>query len=203
VFEFIHPDEFSYKGVINAIRHKEKDESKSRLVKTYEYYPEEGKYHIDGHRKCNISLTPEESKRYNNICPVCRRPLTLGVLHRIDDLSDRPIGFRPDNAIPYEHLVPLREIISKVLKKGILSKAVHDEYFRLIKYFGSEFKVLHASKEDLALEGEKNIAEAILMAQEERLTIIPGYDGVFGKVEFSNKTEQKKKKPAQGTIWDF
>ena len=194
-------ESLSYENILEALRTKDKE---NKIIKTYEFYPEEGKYHVDGHRKCNIFLMPNESKKYNNICPVCGRPLTLGVLHRVDDLADREIGKKPINTVPYKHLVPLRQIIAKVLKKGENTKSVAEEYFKLIKYFGNEFKVLTASEEDLKLEGKTEITEAILKTQKENLTLIPGYDGVFGKIEFKeNLLPKKPKRLKQDTLWDY
>lgn len=191
----------SYNNVLQALRTKNRD---NKILKTYEFYPEEGKYHIDGHRNCGISLNPQESKKYNNICPVCRKPLTLGVLHRVDDLADRQIGNKPNTAVPFQHLVPLREIISKVLNKGVNTKGVEEEYFRFVNYFGNEFKVLTASKEDLDLAGKSEISEAIWKAQNENLTLIPGYDGVFGKIEFREDLKKEKiKRPKQDTLQNY
>jgi uncharacterized protein (TIGR00375 family) len=194
-------ENLSYKNILQALRTKNE---KNRLIKTYEFYPEEGKYHIDGHRLCNIILNPSESKKYNNICPVCRKPLTLGVLHRVDDLADRELGKKPSTAVPFQHLVPLKQIIAKVLNKGENTKAVEDEYFKLVKYFGTEFKVLTASKENLDLADNSNISEAIWRAQNENLTVIPGYDGVFGKIEFREElNKEKTKRPKQDTLFDY
>ncbi len=194
-------EKLSYKNILQALRTKNE---KNKITKTYEFYPEEGKYHVDGHRTCNVVLTPQESKKYNNICPVCRKQLTLGVLHRVDDLADREIGKKPLTAILFQHLVPLRQIIAKVLNKGENTKTVEEEYFKYITYFGNEFKVLTASKESLNLAGKSEISEAIWRAQNENLTVIPGYDGVFGKIEFKEDLKKEKlKRPKQDSLLNY
>jgi uncharacterized protein (TIGR00375 family) len=109
-------EELSYQAIINAI--KKNNNLKSRtcnLIYTVEFYPQEGKYHYDGHRLCEISLSPQETKKYNGICPVCGKPLTIGVLNRVEKLADRPEGFKPENAIPFKSLIPLEEIIADAL----------------------------------------------------------------------------------------
>jgi len=112
-----------------------------RLTQTIEFFPEEGKYHFDGHRKCDICLSPEESKKYNNLCPVCNKPLTIGVMNRVDQLADRPIGAKPAKTIPYKSLIPLEEVIADVLKVGVGTKQVAKYYKELTERMGSEFKV--------------------------------------------------------------
>ncbi|OIO20721.1 DNA helicase UvrD [Candidatus Micrarchaeota archaeon CG11_big_fil_rev_8_21_14_0_20_47_5] len=190
--------ELTYGALAQAI--KEKD--KKKFLCTYEFFPEEGKYHADGHRNCDILLTPKQSKKYGDICPVCKKPLTIGVLHRVEELADREEGYVPKNHIPFESLVPLREIIAKVLKKGEFTAAVHGEYMGLIKYFGSEFAVLHAGEEDLKLATHTRIAEAVILMQKGELSITPGFDGVFGKIEFEKK-KVKEEALSQTTLGDF
>ncbi len=193
----------SYRELIEKIRRKE-------TVKTVEFYPEEGKYHYDGHRKCGIVLSPEEAKKLGNICPVCRRPLTLGVLHRVDDLADRPSGYVPENAAPFEHLIPLREIISQVYKTSKTSKKVQKMYDDLVTYFGNEYRVLHAKKDYLLQMVEPNLAEAIIRARSGLVNIRPGYDGVYGEVlvdlQRNGSTEDRRKirrDNTQTTLYDF
>jgi len=138
--------ELSYKSIIRAI--KEKDPKK--FLYTIEFFPEEGKYHYDGHRNCNVRTSPEESKKYNNICPNCGRPLTIGVLSRVEELADKPEGFQPEGAIPFKSLVPLPEIIGEVFGVDSGTKRVFQEYQKLIEKFGSEFYILlEAKREDL------------------------------------------------------
>jgi len=162
------------------------------LIYTIEFFPQEGKYHYDGHRFCGISLSPQESKKYNNICPNCGRLLTIGVLNRVESLADRPEGFKPENTIPFKSLVPLDEIIADAL--GVLSgtKQVEEEYQNLIKKFGNEFRVLiDVPQKDLEVATLPEITEGIIRVREGRVFIEPGYDGVYGKIRIFSKGEQK------------
>jgi uncharacterized protein (TIGR00375 family) len=185
VFEL---EELSYRSLINAIK------TRKGFVKTYEFYPEEGKYHYDGHRDCKVLLSPWEAKEKGNICPVCRRRLTIGVLHRVADLADRKLGFRPANAVPFQHIVPLATVISKALKKTELSPVVAEEYSRLIRYFGSEFAVFEAPVEQVRLAASQQVADAIVRVNEGRIRWIPGYDGVFGELVLDDLS------PAKGAV---
>ncbi len=172
--------ELSYKAILEAIKTK----NPQKFLYTIEFFPEEGKYHFDGHRLCGISLSPEESKKYNNICPNCGRLLTIGVLNRVDVLADRPQGFKLQGAIPFKSLIPLAEIIADSL--GVLpgAKLVEKEYQNLIDKFGTEFKVLlNAKLADLANATLPEIAEGIERVREGKVFIEPGYDGVYGKIK--------------------
>jgi uncharacterized protein (TIGR00375 family) len=180
--------ELSYPSIIEAIKTK----NPKTFIYTIEFFPQEGKYHYDGHRACNVSLKPSESKKYNNICPNCQRPLTIGVLNRIEQLAEKPEGFKPGNAIPFKSLVPLREIIAEVLRVGAGSKKVGREYRSLIEKFGSEFEILlNVPKEKLEEKILPGIAEGIIRVREGKVFIRPGYDGVYGKVSIFSETEQK------------
>jgi len=106
----------TYPAVLKAIRTGE------GLKETIEFFPEEGKYHYDGHRNCNVCLSPQEAKKLNNICPVCKKPLTIGVVHRVDELADKPEGYKPKNAKPFRHLIPLSELISAGVGSGIATQ---------------------------------------------------------------------------------
>ena len=173
VFEL---ENVGYREIINAIR------TRKGFVKTYEFYPEEGKYHYDGHRECKIRWSPWESLNHNNICPVCRKKVTVGVLHRIVELADRKPGFKPEKAVPFQHIVPLNIVISKVLGKGESSVAVRGEYSKLIKYFGNEFSVFEAHEDQIRLATTPEIAEGIIKVKKEEVSWLPGYDGVFGEL---------------------
>ena len=183
VFEL---DEISYDSLIKAIR------TRKGFVKTYEFYPQEGKYHHDGHRKCNISLSPEEAEKFGNTCPVCRKKLTLGVLHRVYDLADKSLGYKPENAVPFKHIVPLPKLISYVMKKGETSKKVWEEYSRLVNYFGNEFNIYEASYDELLLATNKEMADAIFRVNRGELKWKPGFDGVFGEFFFDEKPKESK-----------
>jgi uncharacterized protein (TIGR00375 family) len=184
--------EMNYKEVINAV--KEKDPKK--FLYTVEVDPAYGKYHWDGHRNCNVSLEPKEAIKYNNICPVCGKPLTIGVLHRVEELADRPEGFVPKNAVPFKKLLPLSELIAYVYNTQAFSKKVWEESMKLTKEFGSELNVLlNASEEKLKLLAGEKISKVIMDNREGRLKVQPGYDGVYGKLvlnEVSIKQPQKR-----------
>ncbi len=160
---------------------REKDTN--TFLYTIEFFPEEGKYHFDGHRNCNVSMSPEESIRNRNICPVCGHKLTLGVLHRVYELADRKYGEKPKKFIPYRRLIPLKEIISDVLKKGKNTKTVDKIYKKLIRHFENEFNVLlYVKRNNLAEVAGEEIATAIYNVRQERVKVEPGYDGVYGKI---------------------
>jgi len=163
-----------------------------RLIYTIEFFPEEGKYHHDGHRTCGISLSPAESKKYNNICPNCGRPLTIGVLNRVEQLADRPEGFKLENVIPFKSLVPLAEIIADVIEQGTGTIGVEKEYKNLIEKFGDEFSVLiDVPRQELEVVTSPEIAEGIIRVREGKVFIESGYDGVYGKIRIFSKGEQK------------
>ncbi len=180
--------ELSYPAIIKAI--KEKDPQK--LLYTIEFFPQEGKYHYDGHRDCNLCLSPQETKKYNGICPNCGRALTIGVLNRVEQLADKEEGFKPENAIPFKSLVPLTEIIADALGLTVGTKQVDKEYNNLIERLGSEFKVLlDVPHQDLEAVTLPEIAEGVIRTREGRVSIEPGYDGVYGKIRIFSKGEQK------------
>ncbi len=181
--------ELSYHGIVEAIKTKNKD----KFLYTLEFYPEEGKYHFDGHRLCGIKVSPKEAKKYNNICPVCGKPLTLGVLHRVEDLADREDGYVPENAIPYKSLVPLEEIIAEALGQNPGTKEVTKEYQNLITHFGNEFNILlNVTESDLKSATLPEIAEGIIRVRNGEVQVDPGFDGVFGKVRIFSWGEQPK-----------
>jgi uncharacterized protein (TIGR00375 family) len=175
---------------------KEKDPA--GLLFTIEFFPEEGKYHYDGHRNCNILYTPQESREHHDICPICNKRLTVGVMHRVEELADRPAGFVPSKAIPSIHLIPLEEIIAEALGQGVGTKGVDKEYMQLVEQAGTEFAILI----DLPSEEIKRIApprvyEGIMRVRKGELTITPGYDGVYGTISIFPK-EGEAEKPAAG-----
>ena len=178
----------SYPAIADAIKTKDP----SKLLFTVEFFPEEGKYHYDGHRACSVSLDPKESLENNNICSVCNRPLTIGVLNRVQELADRKEGVKPAGAIPFKSLIPLIEIIGEAKQMGVASKAVQGEYAKMIEKFGNEFTILLDSDitelQDLALP---EIAEGIKRVREGNVAIEPGYDGEYGKIQIFAKGEQQ------------
>ncbi len=182
-------EEISYSEIIKAIK---KETDKLKLISTLEFYPQEGKYHYDGHRNCGVRLSPKETKKYNGICPVCGKPLTIGVLSRVEELADRPEGFKPETAVPFKSLIPLEEIIGEVLGLGKESKEVLSIYNNLIREFGNEFNLLlKVPPEDIGKKSLPEIGEGIKRMREGKVFIEPGYDGVFGKVKLFSRKERK------------
>jgi uncharacterized protein (TIGR00375 family) len=181
--------EISYSSIVEAIKTKDP----KKFLYTIEFFPEEGKYHFDGHRLCDVRLSPKETRKYNGICPVCGKPLVVGVLNRIEYLSDRKDGFIPKNAIPFKSLVPLIEIVADALGKTIVAKDVGKEYENLIKKLGPEFNILlDASIEELKSVSLPEIAEGIINVREGKVIREPGYDGVFGKIKIFGKEREVK-----------
>lgn len=184
IFDF---KQITYKNIINAIRTAE------GLIGTIEVDPNYGKYHFDGHRVCGISFSPEESKKYNNICPKCKQKLTIGVQNRIEQLADRPEGFVKKDAKKFYSLIPLAEIISLILKKGVSTKTVMQEYTKLISKFNTELNILmNISFNELKKETQEKIAEAIIKIRQGNVKYKPGFDGVYGIPYFDNEIPKDK-----------
>jgi len=185
VFEL---EEVSYSEVIDAIREKDP----KRFLFTIETNPAYGKYHWTGHRNCSFSVPPSEAIKLGNRCPVCKRKLTEGVEQRVEKLADRPSGFRPEAVIDYKHLLPLHEIIAATLGIDSLSSPTVWKIFNsLVSKFGNEFTVLlQPSLEALSTVVEPRIAEAIIRVREDRVKVEPGYDGIYGKLVFTEETRE-------------
>ncbi|MEK7510362.1 MAG: endonuclease Q family protein, partial [Patescibacteria group bacterium] len=180
--------EVSYFAIADAIKTKDP----TKFLFTVEFFPEEGKYHYDGHRLCGVRMKPQESKLQKNICPKCGRVLTIGVLNRVEELADRPEDFQPMNAIPFRSLIPLEEIIGDALGVGVGAKQVREEYENLVKQFGNEFQILlEASLEDLGAATLPEIAEGIGLVREGKVAIEPGYDGEYGKIKIFQENDQR------------
>ena len=166
--------EINYRNIVNAIKNKD-------VAFTVEVDPSYGKYHIDGHRACNFSCEPNQARAMKNICPKCRRELTIGVLHRVETLADRPDGYKPKDAPGFKSLLPLTELIALYYGQAVSSKKVFAAYALLIEKFGNEFNImLNVEKEDLD-KIDETIAELVIRNREGKIKIIPGYDGVYGK----------------------
>ncbi|HEY4675040.1 MAG TPA: endonuclease Q family protein [Candidatus Bathyarchaeia archaeon] len=195
-------EKISYGEVVDAIRCKDG----SRFKFTIETEPAYGKYHWTGHRNCHVSLSPQEAMKLGNICPVCRRKLTKGVEQRVEELADRPVDFKPENAIGFKHLLPLSEIIATVLNLDSPStQKVWSIYNSLIEKFGDEYAVLiDASKDALEKIADNNIAEAIVRVREGQVKIVPGYDGVYGRlVVFEEASQTVSRRVQQLNMADF
>lgn len=178
----------SYRAVYNLIRNRRKDKNS-----TIEFYPEEGMYHYDGHRACGFSCAPSETKKLNGRCPKCGRPLTIGVDYRVEELADRPLGFKPENASDYVKLVGLDKIIAESLGINARNgKTVQAEYKKMIAELGNELNIL--TKVDLALienSGGPRVAEGVRRVRLSELFVEPGFDGQYGKVEIFGATEKR------------
>ncbi|RLE08334.1 DNA helicase UvrD [Candidatus Aerophobetes bacterium] len=186
---------FSQKLGYKEIKEVLKMKDSKRFLYTIEFFPQEGKYHYDGHRRCQICLSPEESRKYNNFCPKCGEKLTIGVMHRIEILGDRKRGYVPSGAIPFKHLVPLSEIIAEVLNQGVDTKGVEEKYERIVHQAGGELKaLLETSREELSLMASPEIVEGIMRVREGRVRIKCGYDGVYGKISIFDKGERKEQR---------
>lgn len=169
-----------YYEIIRILRENDAE----KFLFTVEFFPEEGKYHADGHRACGVSSSPEETKKTNGICRVCGKELTIGVLNRVETLADRPKGASPKRAVPSKKLVPLQEIIAQSLGRGVNTKAVQNEYMKITGAGGSEFNVLLDMSEDEINEiAPRKIVEAIIKVRRGELAIVPGFDGEFGKIK--------------------
>ena len=164
-------------------------------VGTVEFFPEEGKYHEDGHRKCNICLTPDETKKVNGICPVCGKPLTIGVLNRVNELADRAFDsdFIPETGGKVYSLVPLPEIVSEIMQVGPSSKSVVNEYERLIHKFGSELSILRNVPVDELSKDFPMLGEAISRLRAGKVIKHAGYDGEYGVIRLFDDSEIVKK----------
>ncbi|MDR7475117.1 MAG: endonuclease Q family protein [Armatimonadota bacterium] len=177
VFEM---DVLDYHELVRILRERDV----SRFLYTIEFFPQEGKYHFDGHRSCNQRLAPRETKALQGICPVCRRPLTVGVMHRVELLADREEGYVPEGAVPYRSLIPLEEIIAAARGTQVGTAAVREEYLHLCREFGGEFRVLlDVPPEELARVASPRVVEGLRRVREGQVRIVPGYDGVFGEIQ--------------------
>lgn len=178
-----------YKEIIGTLKKKDRE----KFLYTIEFFPEEGKYHWDGHRSCGIRLAPKESLKNNNICPKCNRPLTVGVMHRVEELADREEGYVPQNAIPFKSLIPLDEIIAEAKGTTSSSLSVQKEYRNMIQRLGTEIDILLNIDVDTLQENlSAKIAQGIIRVRERRVKIHPGYDGEYGKIKIFDEEEQKQ-----------
>ena len=176
--------EITYNNLIDAIR------TQKGFLYTIETSPNYGKYHFDGHRLCNFSCSPEETKKINGICPVCKRNLTIGVANRVDELADRQEGFILEKAHPFRTLLPLHELIAPIVDSSVSSKKVWQEYNKLIERFGTEFNImLNTPLTELVAVTTPKIAEAIIKNREGKIKVKSGFDGEYGQaiMDFSNQ----------------
>ncbi len=170
---------------------------------TLDMYPDQGKYHYDGHRKCNVSLNPEATAGLGGICPVCKRPLTLGVLYRVQELADRPEGFVPENRPGYTRIIPLKEILAEIFEVGPQTKKVAGYFQRAIEALGPELTILtDRSPEEIQKAGVPLLAEAILRMRSGDIKIDPGFDGEFGQVTIFSRSEKERLRGEKNLLFD-
>jgi len=189
----------NYKSIINAIR------TGDGLAGTIEVNPSYGKYHVDGHRACGVVLEPEQTKKLNGICPVCKNPLTIGVAYRVEELADRE---KPKNVPYFKEVIPLTELIASLYDiKQLSSKKVWEIYNTLIKNFNNEYNILlNVSFEDLKKVVDEKLANLIILNRDNKLDIKPGYDGVYGQIILDGKSKERKneiKRKKQKDLFDF
>lgn len=186
--------DLDYYQIIDALKSNDQ-----RMIGTIEFFPQEGKYHYDGHRNCGICFTPEESIKHNLLCPKCSKPLVLGVDYRVTQIADRPADYQPKQHKKVEYIIPLAEILAEIEGvKSVASKKVVSLYQQLIKQFGHEFYLLRqANLEALSQAGFNKLATALQRMRAGKIKIEPGYDGVYGKIKVFNGAEELKKLDGQ------
>jgi uncharacterized protein (TIGR00375 family) len=189
----------TYESILRGVR-------EGKIAYTIEFYPEEGKYHYDGHRTCGVVLHPKETKLNSGKCPKCGAPLTIGVLHRVDDLADRDEGYIPQKK-PYSvHLVPLIEILAEVYNLNASSKSIEKLYRTVIERVGTEFDILLKSPiSELKEILDEGLVLALSRMREGKVFVQPGYDGVYGKVLVfpPQDAEEKTKASGQQSLFTF
>lgn len=226
VFE-LPENELSYTLIHDCIKEK----NPKTFLYTIEFFPEEGKYHLDGHADCEFSCLPKETQRHKGICPKCGKKLLVGVLSRVQGLGDRGQDFIPPKAIPYKSVIPLEEVIAETYGIGVTSKRVQAMYEQMVynpsqpaltlrrgepavkpplnirggrgSYY-TEFEILlDLPKEEIAKISDQNIAEAVIRVREGKVHVEGGYDGVFGKIQIFSDEERKKlfKKTEQANLF--
>ncbi len=182
--------DFSYDGLVEALKKKDPE----NFLYTIEFFPEEGKYHFDGHRRCNVAFSPQETIQHRNICPQCRRKLTVGVMHRVEDLADRDPIDLPQNRVPYKNLIPLNELIAQAVDKTAGCKSVWDSYFRFIHEFGNERRILmEIPVTELSQISPERVGIGVERMRKGQVKIAPGHDGTFGKINlFDNEVIEEE-----------
>jgi uncharacterized protein (TIGR00375 family) len=190
--------EFSYNGLLAALKSRDPQ----RFLYTIEFFPEEGKYHYDGHRKCNVVFSPRESRKANNLCPRCGKKLTIGVLHRVEELADREPHEVPPGKIPFKNLIPLNEIIAEALGKTAECQSVWEIYFRFIHEFGNEHRILtEVPIEELARIQPEKISLGIDRMRKGLVHIEPGHDGYYGRISLFSGDESQETTEGQLSLF--
>ena len=182
--------ELSYDGILNAVKTGKGFEG------TYEFFPEEGKYSNDGHRECNISFDWQQTQAHHGICPVCHKPLTIGVMHRVELLADRPVPKQPEKAANFQYIVPLPEILSEIYNVSVDSKKVTHAFTKTISAFGNEFTLLKETPVEDIHRYHPLLAKAIHRMRNGYVHRTSGYDGIYGTIKFFDEEElQQAAKP--------
>lgn len=191
----IDPKKLSYREIIRTF----KDHNPTEFLYTIEFFPEEGRYHLDGHRDCKFSCLPEKTKELGGVCPVCGKQLLRGVQYRVEDLASRPLGFHPESAVPFRNLLSLEEVISQALNVGVGSKKVQGLYERMVGHTKEFDILLDLSEAEIVLLSDSTVAAAVIRMREGTFHIQPGYDGEYGKVELYTEAEWEAldKRPKQ------
>ena len=182
--------DFSYDGLMEALKRKDPE----KFLYTVEFFPEEGKYHFDGHRRCNVVFSPQETIQHKYICPQCRRKLTVGVMHRVEDLADRDLTDLPQDRVPYKNLIPLNELIAQAVEKTAGCKSVWDIYFHFIREFGNEQRILmEVPVTELSQISPERVGIGVERMRKGQVKIAPGHDGTFGKINlFDNEVIEEE-----------
>ncbi len=188
----IFDTELSYQGIMDAIKsgapteRRKRKQKREKFLSTIEFFPEEGKYHYDGHRNCDVVFSPKQTKKHKNICPKCGKKLTIGVMNRVNELADRPPteNFKYSHRVPYHSLIPLDEIIAEAFGVGVNTKKVITEYENLIKSLGNELQILlKINEKELKFAADFRVAKGIKRVRDGQVKIQPGYDGEYGKIK--------------------
>ena len=190
--------ELNYKTIREVLKTKDK----KRFLYTIEFFPEEGKYHYDGHRLCNMRLSPTQTRENKGRCPKCGKPVTVGFMNRVEQLADRPQGYIPSNSIPFKNFIPLDEIIAEAKGIAKTSQGVEREYRSCLAKLGNEFEILtKIPKEVLMKNLPSKIAEGILRVREGKVNIQAGFDGEYGKIAIFSDEDKKGTTEKQLTLF--
>lgn len=190
--------ELNYKTIREVLKTKDK----KRFLYTIEFFPEEGKYHYDGHRLCGVRLSPKETRENNGRCPKCGKGVTVGVMNRVEKLADRQEGYVPSNAIPFKNLIPLDEIIAEAKGIGKGSVGVERDYHSYVAKFGTEFNILlNVPKDELFASLPERVAEGISRVRQGKVNIKAGYDGEYGIISIFGDDEKPKEKEKQLSLF--
>lgn len=191
--------DLSYPAMYDALRTRDQ----ARFTGTIEFYPEEGKYHLDGHRKCGVCWTPPQTRAADGLCPECGRKLTVGVLHRVESLADRDEASPTPVERPFEYLIPLVEVIGSCVGVGPKSKRVQGIYHELLQQLGPELDILrHVEPERIAQCGQALVAEGVRRMRDGHVAIAPGYDGEYGVIQVFTDDERRQL-AGQGRLFDL